>query len=197
MPTGARSPRFPSRWSAPKFPINAGAFFARGLPPGPQVGAALQQAEALWIERGFTDDPLSLVQVIRDAMEPQRFLSSACGCGAATRSPTAATITSTALVSPRQHDGLQMRGNRHQQRQQHQPDDVRQREVSRHRPFEQPDPGEIERRPADHRGDRRRLQMADRMGEHQFVGHRAHHDAGDHQQMRIGIGLPRQLSGIV
>jgi poly(A) polymerase len=58
----------PAQWSAPKFPINASAFLARGLPPGPQVGAALRHAEALWIERGFKDDPLSLVQVIRDAV---------------------------------------------------------------------------------------------------------------------------------
>jgi poly(A) polymerase len=61
--------RLPEEWSAPKFPLNAGAFLARGLQPGPEVGAALRRAEALWIERGFRDDPLSLVQVTRDAME--------------------------------------------------------------------------------------------------------------------------------
>ncbi|WP_029352533.1 CCA tRNA nucleotidyltransferase [Bosea sp. 117] len=58
----------PERWSAPKFPLNAGAFLARGLPPGPEVGAALRRAEALWIERGFPEDPLALVALVRDAM---------------------------------------------------------------------------------------------------------------------------------
>ncbi|MBS7540595.1 CCA tRNA nucleotidyltransferase [Ancylobacter lacus] len=62
--------RLPELWSPPKFPINAGAFLARGIPPGPQVGATLRRAEALWIERGFPEDPLSLVAIARDAMEP-------------------------------------------------------------------------------------------------------------------------------
>lgn len=58
----------PNRWTAPVFPLNAGAFFARGLPPGPQLGAALRRAEELWIERGFPGEPLALVEIVRDAM---------------------------------------------------------------------------------------------------------------------------------
>ncbi|MDF2996507.1 MAG: tRNA nucleotidyltransferase [Xanthobacteraceae bacterium] len=59
----------PNRWTPPVFPLNAGAFFARGLPPGPELGAALRRAEELWIERGFPNEPLALVEIARDAME--------------------------------------------------------------------------------------------------------------------------------
>lgn len=58
----------PNRWTPPVFPLNAGAFFARGLPPGPELGAALRRAEELWIERGFPNEPLALVEIARDAM---------------------------------------------------------------------------------------------------------------------------------
>lgn len=59
----------PNRWTPPVFPLNAGAFFARGLPPGPELGAALKRAEELWIERGFPNEPLALVEIVRDAMD--------------------------------------------------------------------------------------------------------------------------------
>ncbi|MCK0196660.1 CCA tRNA nucleotidyltransferase [Ancylobacter sp. 6x-1] len=60
--------RLPELWTAPKFPLNGGAFLARGIPPGPEVGVTLRRAEALWIERGFPEDPLALVSITRDAM---------------------------------------------------------------------------------------------------------------------------------
>lgn len=59
----------PNRWTPPVFPLNAGAFFARGLSPGQELGAALRRAEELWIERGFPNEPLALVEIVRDAME--------------------------------------------------------------------------------------------------------------------------------
>jgi tRNA nucleotidyltransferase/poly(A) polymerase len=43
----------PSRWSAPAFPLKAADFIARGLQPGPALGAALSRAERLWIDAGF------------------------------------------------------------------------------------------------------------------------------------------------
>ncbi|HSI40627.1 MAG TPA: CCA tRNA nucleotidyltransferase [Xanthobacteraceae bacterium] len=61
--------RLPELWTPPVFPINAGAFLARGLPQGPAIGAALRRTEALWIERGFPEDPMALLMLVRDGME--------------------------------------------------------------------------------------------------------------------------------
>jgi poly(A) polymerase len=50
----------PERWPAPKLPFKAGDFLARGLSPGPALGAALARAENAWIDAGFPLDPATL-----------------------------------------------------------------------------------------------------------------------------------------
>jgi tRNA nucleotidyltransferase/poly(A) polymerase len=50
----------PERWPPPKLPFKAGDFLARGLSPGPALGAALAQAENAWIDAGFPVDPATL-----------------------------------------------------------------------------------------------------------------------------------------
>src|SRR4029453_9218143 len=46
----------PSRWTVPVFPLKAADFMARGLQPGPKLGAALARGEQLWIDAGFPSD---------------------------------------------------------------------------------------------------------------------------------------------
>jgi poly(A) polymerase len=43
----------PVRWTAPAFPLKAADFLNRGVPKGPQLGAALRAAEEAWIAEGF------------------------------------------------------------------------------------------------------------------------------------------------
>lgn len=43
----------PARWGAPAFPLKAADFVKRGVPKGPQLGAALRGAEEAWIAAGF------------------------------------------------------------------------------------------------------------------------------------------------
>jgi poly(A) polymerase len=50
----------PERWPPPKLPFKAADFLARGLSPGPALGAALTQAENDWIDAGFPLDPATL-----------------------------------------------------------------------------------------------------------------------------------------
>ena len=50
----------PERWPPPKLPFKAADFLARGLSPGPALGAALAQAENDWIDAGFPLDPATL-----------------------------------------------------------------------------------------------------------------------------------------
>jgi tRNA nucleotidyltransferase/poly(A) polymerase len=50
----------PERWPPPKLPFKAADFLARGLAPGPALGAALAQAENHWIDAGFPLDPATL-----------------------------------------------------------------------------------------------------------------------------------------
>ena len=61
----------PQRWTAPKFPLRAADFIARGIPKGPQLGAALRIAEAAWIAADYPGDPAELDQIssaaVRDA----------------------------------------------------------------------------------------------------------------------------------
>jgi hypothetical protein len=43
----------PERWTAPKFPLAAKDFLARGVAKGPALGRALEAAEQAWIAAGF------------------------------------------------------------------------------------------------------------------------------------------------
>ncbi|HLX15327.1 MAG TPA: CCA tRNA nucleotidyltransferase [Bradyrhizobium sp.] len=43
----------PQRWSAPKFPLKAADFIARGIAQGPQLGQALGLAEDAWLAADF------------------------------------------------------------------------------------------------------------------------------------------------
>jgi poly(A) polymerase len=53
----------PERWQAPKFPLRAADFVARGVPKGPALGAALAAAEAAWIAADFPRDPAVLAPI--------------------------------------------------------------------------------------------------------------------------------------
>ena len=43
----------PQRWSAPKFPLRAADFIARGIAEGPALGHVLALAEDAWLADGF------------------------------------------------------------------------------------------------------------------------------------------------
>ncbi|WP_428030785.1 CCA tRNA nucleotidyltransferase [Ancylobacter sp.] len=53
----------------PHFPLKAADFIARGLAPGPALGAALKRAEEAWIEAGFPMGGDALEAVIAAAAE--------------------------------------------------------------------------------------------------------------------------------
>ncbi|MFL9827747.1 CCA tRNA nucleotidyltransferase [Rhodoplanes sp. SY1] len=53
----------PQRWCAPRFPIKASRFMARGL-AGPALGAAMKAAEAAWIAAGFPMDAKALDGIV-------------------------------------------------------------------------------------------------------------------------------------
>ena len=46
----------PQRWSAPKFPLKAADFIARGVAEGPALGHVLTLAEDAWLAAGFPMD---------------------------------------------------------------------------------------------------------------------------------------------
>jgi poly(A) polymerase len=50
----------PERFSAPKFPLKAADFIARGIAEGPQLGQVLTLAEDAWLAADFPLDPSSL-----------------------------------------------------------------------------------------------------------------------------------------
>jgi hypothetical protein len=58
----------PERCPAPKFPLRAADFLARGLTPGPVVGAALAQAENAWIDAGFPLDSATIESIAAAAL---------------------------------------------------------------------------------------------------------------------------------
>jgi poly(A) polymerase len=60
----------PNRWTAPKFPLRAAQFLKRGIPKGPQLGAALAAAEAAWIAAGFPADQAALATIADGATRP-------------------------------------------------------------------------------------------------------------------------------
>ena len=51
----------------PTPPFGATDLFARGVPKGPGVGAALKHLQALWIRSGFPNDPQDVAQLIEKA----------------------------------------------------------------------------------------------------------------------------------
>jgi tRNA nucleotidyltransferase/poly(A) polymerase len=60
-----------ARWSAPAFPLKAADFVARGLQPGPALGAALARAEAAWIGAGFPLGKAELASIADAAIKPE------------------------------------------------------------------------------------------------------------------------------
>jgi len=50
----------PARWSAPKFPLKAADFIARGIAQGPDLGQVLALAEDAWLAAEFPLDQPSL-----------------------------------------------------------------------------------------------------------------------------------------
>ena len=52
--------KLPARWTAPKFPLKAADFLARGLAQGPELGQALALSEDAWLAADFPLDPSSL-----------------------------------------------------------------------------------------------------------------------------------------
>lgn len=53
----------PERWSAPKFPLKAADFVARGVPEGPALGQALGLAEDAWLAQNFPADAATLAAI--------------------------------------------------------------------------------------------------------------------------------------
>jgi poly(A) polymerase len=62
----------PETWTAPKFPLAAKDFIARGAEKGPLLGAALAIAETSWIDSGFPDEDDVLQAILGWAMEEAR-----------------------------------------------------------------------------------------------------------------------------
>jgi len=50
----------PQRWSAPKFPLKAADFIARGIAEGPALGHVMTLAEDAWLAADFPLDPSAL-----------------------------------------------------------------------------------------------------------------------------------------
>jgi len=68
----------PQRWTAPAFPLKAADFTARGVVPGPGLGAALRAAEEAWIAADFPAGraPLDAIadRTVRELRAAQRNL---------------------------------------------------------------------------------------------------------------------------
>jgi poly(A) polymerase len=58
----------PERWRAPKFPLKAADFIARGVAQGPGLGQALALAEDAWLAAEFPLDQASLDAIADQAM---------------------------------------------------------------------------------------------------------------------------------
>jgi poly(A) polymerase len=58
----------PARWRAPAFPLKAADFTKRGVPKGPQLGAALRAAEEAWIAADFPAAKDALAQIAEAAI---------------------------------------------------------------------------------------------------------------------------------
>ncbi len=57
----------PARWTAPKYPLRARDFAARGIAAGPRMGEVLTAGEHAWISAGFPTDRAALA-VLADAV---------------------------------------------------------------------------------------------------------------------------------
>jgi poly(A) polymerase len=53
----------PGRWSAPKFPLKAADFIARGIAEGPLLGQVLASAEDAWLAADFPLDQTALIAI--------------------------------------------------------------------------------------------------------------------------------------
>jgi poly(A) polymerase len=62
-PSWHRLATLPVRWSAPRFPLKAADFMARGVAKGPRLGAVLAAAETAWIAAGFPSEPAALAAI--------------------------------------------------------------------------------------------------------------------------------------
>jgi poly(A) polymerase len=58
----------PQRWSAPKFPLKAADFLARGVAEGPALGQVLTLAEDAWLAADFPLDPAALDSIAGQAV---------------------------------------------------------------------------------------------------------------------------------
>ncbi|MDQ0509706.1 CCA tRNA nucleotidyltransferase [Ancylobacter amanitiformis] len=59
-------------WPLPEFPLRAADFLARGLLPGPALGAALKHAEEAWIEAGFPIGEDALATIVQASLKVAR-----------------------------------------------------------------------------------------------------------------------------
>jgi poly(A) polymerase len=62
----------PDRWTAPRFPLKATDFFSRGVPKGPEMGAALRAAERAWIDADFPQDRAAIDAITDQAVRSAR-----------------------------------------------------------------------------------------------------------------------------
>ena len=53
----------PERWTAPKFPLKAADFIARGIAEGPALGHVLTLAEDAWLAADFPLDEPALAAI--------------------------------------------------------------------------------------------------------------------------------------
>ncbi|HLZ04321.1 MAG TPA: CCA tRNA nucleotidyltransferase [Bradyrhizobium sp.] len=60
--------RLPQRWTAPKFPLRAADFIARGVAEGPQLGHVLTLAEDAWLAADFPLEPGLLASLADQAV---------------------------------------------------------------------------------------------------------------------------------
>jgi tRNA nucleotidyltransferase/poly(A) polymerase len=66
----------PERWSAPKFPLKAADFVARGIAEGPALGQALALAEDAWLAADFPLDEAALKAIADQTMTRSRDIRS-------------------------------------------------------------------------------------------------------------------------
>jgi poly(A) polymerase len=64
--------RLPERWSAPKFPLKAADFVARGVAEGPALGHVLTLAEDAWLAADFPLDAAAISSIADQAVARQK-----------------------------------------------------------------------------------------------------------------------------